>query len=87
MMPPLLIRVQVQNMQGRAYRLWIPLFLLWILLLPFAIVVLPALFIVCIAMDVDPLAALASLFSVLGNLSGTHVEVDTHDAFVFFHIL
>ncbi len=87
MMPPLLIRVQVQNQQGRAFRLWIPLFLLWVLLLPFAIVILPALLIIFVAIDVDPFAALGSIFAVLANLSGTHVEVDAHDAFVFFHIL
>ena len=86
-MPPLLMQIHVMGRQGRQLRLWIPLFLLWVLLLPFAVVLLPALFIVCAAADIDPFGAVSTVMGILAGLSGTHVEVDTPDAFLFFHIL
>ena len=86
-MPPLLMQIHVQGRGGRSLRLWVPLFLLWILLLPFAVVLLPALFIVCAVADLDPFGAVSAVMSILAGLSGTHVEVDTPDAFLFFHLL
>ncbi len=86
-MPPLLMQIHVTGRQGRALRLWVPLFLVWILLLPFAVILLPFLFIVCAAADLDPVEAMSSVMAVLASLSGTHVEVDAPDASVFFHIL
>jgi uncharacterized membrane protein SpoIIM required for sporulation len=81
------MQIHVAGRHGRSLRLWIPLFLLWILLLPFALILLPALFIVCAAADIDPLAAMSTCMSLLAGLSGTHIEVDAPDAFLFFHIL
>lgn len=86
-MPPLLMQIHVTGKHGRHLRLWIPLFLLWVLLLPFAVVLLPALFIVCAVADVDPVAAVSTVMGLVAGLSGTHIEVDTPDAFLFFHIL
>jgi hypothetical protein len=86
-MPPLLMQIHIASRQGRNLRLWVPLFLLWVLLLPFAVVLLPALFIVCAVADIDPVGAISTVMSIIAGLSGTHVEVDTPNAFLFFHIL
>jgi len=86
-MPPLLMQIHVAGRKGKSLRLWVPLFLLWVLLLPFAVVLLPALFIVCAVADIDPFLAVSTMMSLIASLSGTHIEVDTPDAFLFFHIL
>jgi hypothetical protein len=86
-MPPLLIRIRVKNAQGRAFNLWIPLFLLWLLLAPFAIVVLPVFLVLSLVLDFDPLRALSTAGGLLVGINGTHVEVDRPDGFVFVHFL
>jgi hypothetical protein len=87
MMPPLLMRMHVLLRDGHSFRLWIPLFAVWLLLLPLALFVLPIVFIACVVFDVDPIAAIGSVLAILASLSGTHIEVDAPNAFVFFHII
>ena len=87
MMPPLLMRMHVMSRDGRTFRLWIPLFFVWLLLLPFALFVLPVAFVVCVVFDIDPIEAIATVLALLASLSGTHIEIDTPNAFVFFHIV
>ena len=86
-MPPLLAIVHIlPNAMHRGIRLWVPLFLVWLFLLPFALVLLPVDFVVCAAIDIHPFRTLGTLFSVLGSLTGTHVEVERPDASVFIHV-
>jgi hypothetical protein len=87
MRPPLLAVVHIlPNHVRRGIRLWVPLFLIWLLLLPFLLVLLPVYFVVCAAVDIHPFKTLGAFFSVLGNLNGTHVEVDSASASVFIHV-
>ncbi len=87
MMPPLLIRMHVVNSDGRTFRLWIPLLFVWLLLLPVALFVLPVLFVVCLVFDIDPVEAVMTIAGLLAGLSGTHIEIDTPNSSVFFHIV
>ena len=87
-MPPLVATVHIlPNVARREIRLWVPLFLVWLLLLPFAVVLLPVYFVVCAVVDIRPFATLGAVFAVLGNLSGTHVEVASQSASIFIHVL
>jgi len=87
MRPPLLAVVHIlPNKMSRRIRLWVPLFLIWLLLLPFLLVLLPVYFVVCAAIDIHPFATLGAFLAVLGNLNGTHVEVDSPEASVFIHV-
>lgn len=85
-MLPLLARIHVMSNDGRNFRLWIPLFLFWLLLLPFVLFLLPILVVVATMIDLNPFDAIATLLAILASLSGTHVEVEAPNAFVFFHI-
>ena len=87
MMPPLLMRMHVLHRDGHSFRLWIPLFVVWLLLLPFALFALPIVFIACLVFDIDPITAIGTFLALLASLSGTHIEVDAPNAFVFFHII
>jgi len=87
MRPPLLAVVHIlPNQMRRGIRLWVPLFLIWLLLLPFLLVLLPVYFVVCAVVDIDPLRTLGAFIAVLGNLNGTHVEVESPQASVFIHV-
>ena len=87
MMPPLVATVHILlRAARREIRLWVPLFLIWFLLLPFAVVLLPVYFVVCAVVDIQPFATLGAMFAVLGNLTGTHVEVASPSASVFIHV-
>ena len=87
MRPPLLAVVHIlPNAIDRGIRLWVPLFLIWLLLLPFLLVLLPVFFIVCAAIDIHPFGNLRAVFTFIGSLSDTHVEVDSPSASVFIHV-
>ncbi|HEY2883866.1 MAG TPA: hypothetical protein VGJ08_01465 [Rhizomicrobium sp.] len=87
MRPPLLAVVHIlPNEVRRGIRLWVPLFLIWLLLLPFLLVLLPVYFVVCAVVDIDPFKTLGAFIAVLGNLNGTHVEVESRQASVFIHV-
>jgi hypothetical protein len=83
----MLVRIHIIASQGRNFRLWIPIFLIWLLLLPFALVLLPAFFVLALVLDFDPFAALGTVLRFIGSMHGTHIEVDSPDAFVFVHVL
>lgn len=87
MRPPLLAVVHILPTEvRRGIRLWVPLFLIWLLLLPFLLVLLPVYFVVCAVVDIDPFKTLGAFVAVLGNLTGTHVEVESPQASVFIHV-
>ena len=86
-MPPMFVIVRIHPSGGRAFRLWIPIFLLWLLLLPFAILLLPVLFVVCLMRRTNPLAATAAVFAILGSFNGMLVEIDSPQAKVFVHVV
>jgi hypothetical protein len=87
MRPPLLAVVHIlPNEVRRGIRLWVPLFLIWLLLLPFLLVLLPVYLVVCAVVDIDPFKTLGAFIAVLGNLNGTHVEVESRQASVFIHV-
>jgi len=83
---PLLAVVRIRTLDGRHVNLWVPLFLVWLLALPFAIALLPVFVIICLAVGVDPFAALASGWSLVAAFCGTHVEVDSPNATVLVHV-
>jgi hypothetical protein len=83
---PLIAVVRIKTLEGHHLNLWVPLFLLWLLLLPFAVVLLPVFVIVCLAVDVDPLQALATCWRMIAAFCGTHVEVDSPNATVLVHV-
>jgi hypothetical protein len=87
MRPPLLAVVHIlPNKVRRGIRLWVPLFLIGLLLLPFLLVLLPVYFVVCAVVDIHPFKTLGAFIAVLGNLNGTHVEVESTQASVFIHV-
>ncbi|HEX2594567.1 MAG TPA: hypothetical protein VHL34_23895 [Rhizomicrobium sp.] len=86
MILPLVAVVRIRTLEGRHLNIWLPLFLLWLLLLPFAVVLTPVFVIVCLAVGVDPFAAIASCWRIFAAFCGTHVEVDSPNATVFVHV-
>lgn len=85
-MPPMLVLTDVRR-KGRHIRLWVPLFLIWFLLVPIAVLLLPVFIVLCLAFRREPLAAMDAIYDVLSGLTGTIVEIDTPQAFVFIRFV
>jgi uncharacterized membrane protein len=75
-MIPLFSTIRIRNKQGRAFQLWVPLFLLWLLLLPCVVLLSPLIFLVCLAGQVNLLRAVSVVWQILAGLTNTHIEVD-----------
>ena len=87
-MIPMVGVISVRNWpHSRSFRLWIPLFLLWILLVPLSLLALPAFIVVCLVSRVNPLAAIATFWSILVGLKDTHIEVENRNALMLIRIL
>jgi len=81
---PLIMRIRVIEAGGRHLRLFIPLFLIWLLLLPFLLLAAPFILIAAavtwrqgtgrMLLGIFPL-----LISVIGTLSGLHIQVESPD--------
>jgi hypothetical protein len=73
--------------RSRSFRLWIPLFLVWLLLLPFAVLALPVFLVVCLFCRVNPIQAIATVWSIFAAFRDTHIEIDNREALVLIKIL
>ena len=81
---PMIMRIRVQEAEGRHVRLFIPLFLVWLLLFPLLLLAAPFILIAAavtwrsgygrILLGLYPL-----LISVIGTLSGLHIQVESPD--------
>lgn len=87
-MIPMVVSIDIRHFdQGpRRLHLWLPLFLVWLLLAPFLLVLSPFLLLVPLVLGQNPFAVFAALYGLLSALTGTRVEVDSPDAFVFIRI-
>jgi len=72
--------------EARVVHLWLPLFLLWLLLLPFAVLLSPFLLLALLIMGRRSMAVAGAAYHAFAALSGTLIEVDSPDAFVFIRI-
>jgi predicted membrane metal-binding protein len=83
-LPPLVARVRIRT-RGRAYRLWVPLFLVWLLLAlllaPVLLVALLLTLLVARRWRFLPLAG--GLYTALCEARGTRVELEGERATVF----
>lgn len=80
MIPPMLLRLRIQEPGEKNVRLWIPLFLLWIFLAVIAIVLSPflvviALTLVFFAKGRELLIFLKALMEMLASLRGVRIDV------------
>jgi len=72
---------------GRALRLWLPLFLLWLLAAPFALLLAPLILLALCLARLNPFRVFAAFYGLLAGLAGTRIEVDAPGAFVNIRIL
>jgi hypothetical protein len=78
-MIPLVASVRWRRPGGRAYGLWLPLFVLWLILLPVVLVLLPVVILILALARARPLATLAALWNLFLAISGTEIDVDGPD--------
>lgn len=89
MIPPLLIRIRIEEKGKKQLGLWLPLFLLWILVLPLALLVLPffLLFACFRAGARNGFRACGAFYGLFCSLRGLHVDVESPNQLVkvFIH--
>jgi hypothetical protein len=86
-MIPLFAVVGFRRPGRRGFHLWLPLLLVWLLLLPLILVLLPIVIAILALARAKPLRVLATLWSFLAALRGTHIEIDSRDAAVLIRII
>ncbi len=79
-MIPSLAVIHVERRSGKPIRLWLPVILIWLLLAPFVVVLAPFCLIAAAVLRVNPLAGAAAVGSVLWELGGLRIEVDSPGA-------
>jgi hypothetical protein len=84
---PSLAVLQVDAPHFHMPRIWLPLFLLWIPVLLVSPLILIVIFGVSMAGRISPWRAIAVFWSILCGLSGTHIQVSTHDSKVLVRII
>ena len=76
-MIPTLAVVRVEDVSGRRFRMWLPLFLLWIPLAILSPMILAVLLVVCVGGRVSFWKTAATLWQLGSGLAGTDVRVTT----------
>lgn len=86
MIPPLLVRVYVQD--EKTISLWLPLFLLWILLLPLVLILLPfvLLFVLIFTGPMRAVRSLALFYQMFCGLRGLDIDVQSPNSKVRVYI-
>ncbi len=74
-MIPMFMVLRIRQGDGKAFSLWLPLFILWILLAPLVFLALPLLLLVVLILGMKPLKFVTALWDVLCCSRGLRVEV------------
>lgn len=85
-MIPQVVRVRVDDRQGRRVRLWIPLIPVFIVLSPLLGLALIVGAVACLVVRVNPWRALRVIAHAWCSLCGTQIEVDQTDARVLVDV-
>jgi len=87
-MIPLLIKLRVRGKNQRRFGIWLPLFLVWLIVLP--LLAIPAPFVLVAALILWPggkgrfvLYSYAAIFSLIFNMSGLKLDIQSKDSFVY----
>ena len=83
-MIPLFAVVRVDG--GRRINLLLPLFLIWLLLLPFLLLALPFVLLLALVAPVRTWRGTRNIFSLLGAVRGTRVEMTAPRRSLLVHV-
>ncbi|MBV8976452.1 MAG: hypothetical protein JO261_06695 [Alphaproteobacteria bacterium] len=84
MMPPLVLRLNMEKADGRRLRLWLPLFVLWLVALPFVLVSLPVVLLILALLGRKPFAVAAAYWRLFTALPGSSLAARGRG--VWFHL-
>jgi hypothetical protein len=87
-MIPLILKLRIKDKNQRRFGLWLPFFLIWLVVLP--LLALAAPFVLLAALILWPggkgrlvLYSYASIFNLIGNLSGLKIDIQSKDSIVY----
>jgi hypothetical protein len=87
----MIMRIRVKEAEDKHFRLFIPLFLVWLLLLPLLLLAAPFILIAAVVTWKQGygrmlLGIFPMLISVIGALSGLHIQVESPENQTFISI-
>ncbi|MBN1298734.1 MAG: hypothetical protein JW997_03495 [Actinobacteria bacterium] len=90
-MMPLFLRLRVRDKDGRLFGLWLPLFIIWLIIFSLLILAAPFVFLAALCAWRKGtgriiIEAYFAVFSVIVNLSGLRIEVESKNEGVYIKL-
>lgn len=90
-MIPLILKLRIKDKNQRSFGFWLSLFLLWLIVLP--LLALPAPLVLLAALILWPIGkgrlvlySYMAIFSLICNLSGLKVDIQSKDSIVYINL-
>ena len=90
-MIPFILKLRVKDKNQRRFSIWLPLFLIWLIVLP--LLAIPAPLVLIAALILWPsgkgrlvLYSYAAIFSLICNMSGLKLDIQSKDSMVYINL-
>ena len=90
-MIPMILKLRIKDKNQKRFGIWLPLFLIWLIILP--LLAIPAPFVLLAALILWPssygrlvLYSYLAVFSIISNMSGLNLDIESKDSIVYIDI-
>lgn len=90
-MIPMILKLRIKDKNQKSFGIWLPLFLIWLVILP--LLAIPAPFVLLAALILWPssygrlvLYSYLAVFSIISNMSGLNLDIESKDSIVYIDI-
>ena len=90
-MIPLILKLRIKDKNQRGFGIWLPLFLLWLIILPLLVIPAPLVFLAALILWQGSYGRLVlysyfAIFSIIWNLSGLNLDIQSKDSIVYLDL-
>jgi hypothetical protein len=90
-MIPLILKLRIKDKNQRRFGIWLPLFLIWLIVLPLLALLAPLVLLAALILWPSGKGRLVlysymAIFSLIFNLSGLKVDVQSKDSIVYINL-
>jgi hypothetical protein len=90
-MIPLILKLRIKDKNQRRFGIWLPLFLIWLIVLPLLALLAPLVLLAALILWPGGKGRLVlysylAIFSLIFNLSGLKIDVQSKDSIVYINL-
>jgi len=90
-MIPLILKLRIRDKNQRRFGIWLPLFILWLIILPLLAIPAPLIFLAALILWPGRygriiLYSYFAIFTVIWNLSGLNLDIQSKDSIVYLDL-